>query len=150
MQPRFNTTALEALAPKKRPYKLSIGGSVALIVNPNGSKWWRYRYRIDGKEQTLSLGVFPSVSVEAAIKAADQIKRQLRAGRNPSIERLAQKAARAQRIRAERKHLQITRARDGGLILVAQGKLLRLSKTDTRALRAFLGSSEGASASDEP
>ena len=45
--------------PKDKPYKLSDSKGMFLLVNPNGSKYFRLKYRIDGKEKTLALGVYP-------------------------------------------------------------------------------------------
>jgi integrase len=49
--------------PKAKPYKLSDGGGLYLLVNPNGSKYWRLKYRLYGLEKVLALGVYPIVSV---------------------------------------------------------------------------------------
>ncbi|HWT80280.1 MAG TPA: Arm DNA-binding domain-containing protein, partial [Candidatus Methylomirabilis sp.] len=43
--------------------KLSDGEGLTLVIYPNGSKYWRYRYRFLGKEKTLSLGIYPEVSL---------------------------------------------------------------------------------------
>lgn len=61
---------VEALKPKSKPYKVSDGKGLYLIVNPNGSKWWRFSYRFgEGagrKQKTLSMGVFPDVGLVEA------------------------------------------------------------------------------------
>ncbi len=54
---------IEAAKPKEKPYKLADGGGLFLLINSNGSKWWRLKYRLDGKEKLLSLGVYPEVSL---------------------------------------------------------------------------------------
>jgi hypothetical protein len=43
---------------KEKPYKLSDGKGLYLLINPNGSKYWRLKYRFGGKEKTLALGVY--------------------------------------------------------------------------------------------
>jgi integrase len=48
---------------KDKPYKLSDGGGLYLLVNPNGSKYWRLKYRLYGMEKVLALGVYPTVSM---------------------------------------------------------------------------------------
>jgi hypothetical protein len=58
--------AMQNAKPKERPYKLSDGEGLHLFVQPNGSKWWRFRYQFDRKEKMLSLGTFPEVSLAAA------------------------------------------------------------------------------------
>src|SRR5262245_7084700 len=54
-----------------KPYKPSDGDGLHLLVQPNGSKLWRFRYRFAGKENMLALGDFPTVSLADA-----RIKRQ--------------------------------------------------------------------------
>src|ERR1700687_4498414 len=58
--------AVRSAKPKDRPYKLADSRGLYLLVNPNGSKWWRLKYRFGGKEKLLSLGVYPEVSLRAA------------------------------------------------------------------------------------
>ena len=45
--------------PKAKPYKLADECGIFLLVNPTCAKWWRFKYRFDGKEKQLSLGVYP-------------------------------------------------------------------------------------------
>ncbi len=52
--------------------KLSDGRGLILIVSPCGGKWWRYRYRLDGKDRQLSLGTYPAMSLSQARTARDQ------------------------------------------------------------------------------
>ena len=49
--------------PKKKPYRLSDGGSLFLLVKPNGSKLWQLRYRFRRKENILSFGPYPLVTI---------------------------------------------------------------------------------------
>jgi len=51
---------------KDKSYPLFDGGGLYLLVNPNRSKWWRLKYRHQGKERLLSLGVYPSVTLKEA------------------------------------------------------------------------------------
>ncbi len=80
---------------KSRPYKLADGGGLYLLVNPDGSKYWRLKYRIDGKEKTLSLGVYPVVTVAMAREEALEAKRQIRRGDDPIQVRRLEKQLRA-------------------------------------------------------
>jgi len=70
-----------------KDYKLSDGGGLSLIVNPNGGKWWHFRYRFNGKEGKISLGVYPKVSLEEARKERDKCQSELDKGINPSTSR---------------------------------------------------------------
>ncbi|KGB98415.1 hypothetical protein DM43_3919 [Burkholderia cepacia] len=58
-----------------------------LEVMPSGSKYWCQKYRVDGKEKRVALGVYPAVSILAARKARDEATVQLRAGLDPSHEK---------------------------------------------------------------
>jgi hypothetical protein len=49
--------------PKATPYKIADGGGMYLEVMPNGSKYWRMKYRFNGKEKRLAMGVYDA-SVE--------------------------------------------------------------------------------------
>lgn len=55
--------ACKAAAPTDKPYKISDAHGLFLQVHPNGSKYWRYKYRYMGKEKLLSFGVYPEVSL---------------------------------------------------------------------------------------
>jgi len=76
---------------KDKPYKLSDGGGLYLLVNPNASKYWRLKYRLHGKEKTLSLGVYPGVSMAEARIEANKAKKLIREGADPVIRRRQEK-----------------------------------------------------------
>jgi hypothetical protein len=59
-------TAIRNAKPEERPYSLADGGGLSLLVQPTGGKWWRLRYRFDGKAKMLSVGVYPDVSLKDA------------------------------------------------------------------------------------
>ncbi|AOH84091.1 hypothetical protein AWL63_09060 [Sphingomonas panacis] len=46
---------------RAKDYKLADGEGLYLLVRPNGSKLWRFKYRFDGKEKLLSFGAYPDV-----------------------------------------------------------------------------------------
>ncbi|WP_316391096.1 tyrosine-type recombinase/integrase [Citrobacter farmeri] len=70
--------------PTEKPYKLSDGGGLYLLVNPNGSRYWRMKYRYAGKEKLLSIGVFPDVTLAEARDKRSEAKRVLASGDDPS------------------------------------------------------------------
>ncbi len=70
-------TKIKALSPREKAYKVSDAGGLFLLINPNGSKYWRVKYRFMGKEKLLSLGVYPTITLANARKERDQAKRQL-------------------------------------------------------------------------
>lgn len=65
-------------------------------MNPNGSKWWHFRYKFDGKEGKISLGVYPEVSLGEARKERDKCQGELDKGINPSTSRKNGRQARKQ------------------------------------------------------
>jgi integrase len=87
-------TAIKNAKPRETPYKIADGAGLTLIVNPNGSKWWRLRYRIHGREKMLSLGVYPDVSLKQARERRDDARRLVTDQVDPSTERKAAKAGR--------------------------------------------------------
>ncbi|RTT23502.1 DUF4102 domain-containing protein, partial [Pseudomonas paraeruginosa] len=52
-------SAIKTAKPKEKPYKLSDAQGLYLLVNPNGSKLWRLKYRVGGKEKGLAFGAYP-------------------------------------------------------------------------------------------
>ena len=79
--------------PKNKPYKVSDGQGLYLLVQPNGAKYWRLKYRFAGKEKILALGIYPSVSLKEARGARDQAKEQLRQIIDPAATKKATKRA---------------------------------------------------------
>lgn len=67
--------------------KLSDGGGLFLTVTPAGSPVWRMKYRHDGKEKLYSIGMYPSVGLEAARAARESAKARLREGIDPTLDR---------------------------------------------------------------
>ncbi len=64
-----------------------------LLVNTNGSRYWRLKYRYAGKEKLLALGVYPDVSLADARAKRDEAKRTLAAGGDPSEVKQSEKQA---------------------------------------------------------
>lgn len=72
---------------RNRPYKLTDGHGLYLLVAKNGSRLWRFDYRFDDKRQTMAIGVYPEVSLAEARDAREEARKQLKAGLNPMQER---------------------------------------------------------------
>jgi len=83
MSTLFATTIANA-KPKERPYKMFDGGGLHLFVKPNGSKLWRLTYSWLGKQKTLSLGQWPSLSLADARDKREEARRLLALGVDPS------------------------------------------------------------------
>jgi integrase len=69
--------------PKDKPYRLADSGGMYMEVMPNGSKYWRLKYRLLGKEKRLALGVYPAVSLAEAREGRDIAKKMIKAGEDP-------------------------------------------------------------------
>jgi integrase len=80
-------------------YKLSDGGGLYLLVKDAGSKCWRLKYRVSGKEKLLALGVYPDVSLSDARERREQARKLLANGGDPSA--IKQEAKQAKVITAQ-------------------------------------------------
>jgi len=87
--------AIESAKPKDKPYKLSDGEGLHLLIQPSGAKWWRFRYQFDRKEKMLSLGTFPDVSLAQARERRNDARKLVAEGIDPSVQRKADKVAAA-------------------------------------------------------
>ena len=85
---------IKAAKPREKPYKLSDGRGLYLTVAPQGSRYWRLKFRFDGKEKVLALGVYPSVGLKDARARCEDARKLLAGGADPSEQRRAQKVAR--------------------------------------------------------
>src|ERR1019366_3309929 len=83
-----------AAKPREMPYKLGDGRGLYLLVNPNGSFWWRLN-QFEGREKLLSLGVYPHVSMQQARALRDEAKKAIAKGVDPSAKRQAEKSSTA-------------------------------------------------------
>ncbi|CAI1767097.1 TPA: tyrosine-type recombinase/integrase [Salmonella enterica subsp. diarizonae] len=77
--------------PSDKPFKLTDGQGMHLLINPNGSKYWRLQYRFDGKQKVLALGVYPMVSLGEARRKRDEAKKLVSVGIDPSEKKKADK-----------------------------------------------------------
>lgn len=92
--------AIRNAKPREKPYKLSDGLGLFILVNPNGSRWWRFKFRFDGKEKLLSFGVYPETSAKMAREQRDAARKQLAQGIDPSAKHLAEKLAQSETFEA--------------------------------------------------
>ena len=70
--PLTNTQAKNA-KPRTTPYTLTDGKGMYLLVQPSGSKLWRYRYRLNGKQKQYAIGVYPEVGLAEARVELDRL-----------------------------------------------------------------------------
>ena len=83
--------------PGEKPIRLFDGGGLYLEIAPAGGKWWRLKYRFDGKEKRISLGVYPDVGLKDARERRDAARKQLANGVDPGVVKKARKAASEER-----------------------------------------------------
>ena len=83
---KLTVAKVKAAKPKQRIYRLPGGGGLNLQINPNDSKYWRHRYRLNGKENTRSYGVFPEVSLAEPRQQAMETRNKLRRHEDPKSE----------------------------------------------------------------
>jgi integrase len=84
--------AVKHAKPETKARKLFDERGLYLLVTPDGGRWWRLKYRFQGKEKLLSLGVYPDVGLRQARERRDEARRLVAAGVDPSAERQAAKA----------------------------------------------------------
>ncbi|MGL2101982.1 tyrosine-type recombinase/integrase [Klebsiella pneumoniae] len=95
---KLTARQVDTSKPKDKPYKLSDGGGLYLLVNPNGSRYWRLKYRIAGKEKLLALGVYPDITLAEARQKRADAKKVLAAGGDPGQEKQEEKQAKEQAV----------------------------------------------------
>ena len=92
----LTATTIKTCKPKDKAYKLTDGGGLYLLVSPSGGKWWRFDYRFQSKRKTLSMGVYPAISLKDARDRRDEAKKQLANGVDPAMVRKSQKHQQSQ------------------------------------------------------
>lgn len=123
-----------ALKPKDTRYKVSIGKGAYLLVMPNGHKYWRLKFYLNGKENAYALGVFPDIPIKAALAARDSAKALIKEGINPAMARREAKHHAAFR---EPLFL-LALSKNGTLTIENDTNVLALTVQQTQALAAFL------------
>lgn len=82
---------VRALKPQARVYKRTDERGLYLEVHPSGSKLWRFKYALLGKDKRLALGRYPEVGLAEARHRRDEAKAKLRDGVDPLAERKREK-----------------------------------------------------------
>ncbi len=75
----------DAINDSGKDQKRSDGKGLFLLVKAAGYKWWRFRYRFDGKEKLLSLGVYPEITLREARRKRLVHRRMVANGIDPAI-----------------------------------------------------------------
>jgi integrase len=84
-------TRIRNSKPMSKPYKLSDGGGMYLLITPDGARYWRLDYRFAGKRRTLALGVYPMVTLASARERLQQARALLANNVDPSAAKRAAK-----------------------------------------------------------
>ena len=90
---KLTDTAIKQAKPRDKAYKIFDGGGLFLLVNKNGSKYWRLKYRINDKEKLLALGVYPLISLKEAREKRFEAKKKIAQGIDPNDHKKAEKRA---------------------------------------------------------
>jgi hypothetical protein len=83
----LNNTQIRNAKPRAKPYKLADGGGLCLEVRPNGSKLWRYRYKIAGKENLFAVGDYPTLGLAEARAERENARKLVKEGIHPAHQR---------------------------------------------------------------
>lgn len=76
--------ALRVAKPADKAYKIAAGGGLYLEVTPTGSKLWRWKYRLHGKENRFAIGRYPDIPLKDAREAAEAARKEVKEGRHPA------------------------------------------------------------------
>ena len=102
MKNELTHTQIRDAKPTGKPYKLSDTGNLHLLVQPNGTKAWRWRFRLGGKENLFAIGRFPDMGLAEARKARDAARDLVDMGINPAHQRQAKQRQKLAAIEARR------------------------------------------------
>ena len=75
---KLTELAIKNAKPSDKVRKLSDGGGMYLLVHPNGSKYWRMDFRLNGKQKTVALGIWPTDSLSIAREKREQAKKLIK------------------------------------------------------------------------
>jgi len=87
-------TAIRKAKPGDKAIRMFDERGLYLEIAPGGGKWWRFKFRFDGKEKLLSMGTFPDISLKEARQRRDEARKLIAEGSDPSAQRKAVRHAR--------------------------------------------------------
>ena len=88
----LSDVAVKTAKPKDKPYSLRDGGGLWLVIEPTGKKWWKLKTVFVKKENSFSLGEYPTVTLSQSREQRDAIRKQIAAGIDPAVSRKTEKA----------------------------------------------------------
>lgn len=95
-------SALKKAATSGQAATIKDGDGLTLIARPDGAGWWRLRYWLTGRENRLSFGTYPEVTLKQARQRREEARALIAAGTDPSEARKADKVAKAAKAEAQR------------------------------------------------
>ena len=95
---KLNARQVDTAKPREKAYQLADGAGLYLEVVPSGARYWRLKYRFNGKEKRLAFGVYPLVSLAQARALRDEAKKKLADGIDPSVAKKEEKLVRDMQI----------------------------------------------------
>ena len=135
--------------PGEKPLKLFDGHGLFLLIAPSGGKWWRLKYRFAGKENQLSLGVYPKIGLKEARAKSKFFRAMLADGIDPSEHVKAEREKQAEQIQqVEKTRFNIDS--DGALSFSLASRWLILTPTETAELRTFLDATSSVTPKEIP
>ncbi|MBS4430652.1 DUF4102 domain-containing protein [Pectobacterium punjabense] len=82
-------TKVRSAKPEEKEYSLVDGDGMFLLIHPNGSKYWRFRFRFGGKQHLMAFGVYPEVSLADARQKREAARKLVAAGIDPREQKRA-------------------------------------------------------------
>jgi integrase len=83
---------IKRLKPEKKAYKVFDGRGLYMEISPSGGRLWRLKYRFEGREKRLALGVYPEVTLAEAREKREAARKLLAQGIDPTDAKKAKKA----------------------------------------------------------
>jgi len=127
-------------AQAETPYKRFDAHGLYLLVNPNGSKYWRLKFRIAGKEKGMGFGAYPAVSLDVARACAIEARQLVQEGIDPCLARKIERARARREAKAAdtMRALRVASLPDGTFELWKGRSVLALNAEEARhILRLF-------------
>jgi len=90
---------IDAAKPREKPWKLHDERGLYLEIKPTGSRLWRFKYSLNGRENRISFGAYPDVPLKLARERRELARQSVAAGIDPSA---ARKQAKLERFVAAR------------------------------------------------
>jgi len=135
---KLDTASILNLKPNIKPFKVFDGHGLYLYVSPNNTKFWRLKYRWLRKENTLSLGAFPKVSLAEARQLSEQARSLLAKGINPGEIAKQKKVAIEEEKDRQAEKIRFSLDNEWALSIRLGNKIMNLTSDETLDLWYFL------------